>query len=135
MITIIFVFAFIINPPGHKMFRNKRTYKIILIISTFLPIVALLTLFREVKNPKISSFITFYPFIFLILYRHFENLILKKHQRHLIFKRKYHVLWRDDESDFATSSDNWFQFLISFIPIILPFGISWIIFEIIEYNG
>lgn len=133
IITIIFVFAFIINSPWHKIFRNKKTYNYILYISIFLPIVSFLTLFGEVENPRISAFVTLYPFIFLILYRHFDNLILKKYNRHLIFRRKYNVIWKDNESDYATSTDNLYQFLISFIPIILPYGIGWIIFEIIKY--
>ena len=131
--TIIFVFAFIINPPWHKILRNKKTYIIILYISIFLPIVSFLTLFGEFENPRISVFVTFYPLIFLVLHRHYDNLILKKYKRHLIFSRKYNVIWKDDESDYATSTDNWYQLLICLIPLILPYGIGWIIFEIIKY--
>ena len=133
IVTIIFVFAFIINPPWHKIFRNEKTYRIVLYISIFFPIVAFLTLFGEVENPRISVFVTFYPLIFLILYRHFDNLIFKKFNRHIIFQRKYNVIWKDDESDYATSSDSWYQFLICFIPIVLSYGIGWFIFEIIKY--
>ncbi len=133
IITIIFVFAFIINPPWHKVFRNKKKYNIILGISIFLPIISFLTLFGEVENPRISMFVTFYPFIFLLLYRHYDDLILKKYNRHLIFRREYNVIWKDDESDYATSLDDRYHFLISFIPIILPSIIGWIIFEIIKY--
>ena len=133
IVTIIFVFAFIINPPWHKIFRNRKTYNYILYISIFLPIVSFLTLFGEVENPKISVFVTFYPLIFIVLYRHFDNIILKKYNRNLIFKRKYNVIWKDDESDYATSTDNWYQFFISFCPIILPNGIGWVIFKIIKY--
>lgn len=127
------MFAFIINPPWHKIFRNKKTYNCILYISILLPIVSFLTLFGEVENQRISVFVTLYPFIFLILYRHFDNLILKKYNRHLIFSREYNVIWKDDESDYATSTDNLYHFLISFIPIILSYGTGWIIFEIIKY--
>ena len=133
IITIIFVFAFIINPPWHKIFRNEKIYRNVLYISIFLPIVSFLTLLGEIENPKISVFVTFCPLLFLVLYKRFDNLILKKYNRHIIFQRKYNVIWKDDESDYATSLDNWYHFLISFIPPILSYGVGWITFEIIKY--
>ena len=37
---------------------------------------------------------------------------------------KYNVVWKDDESDNATSTDNWYQLLVCLIPLFLPYGIS-----------
>ncbi len=133
VISIIFTFAFILHPPWHKSFRNEKTYNYFLYFSVILPIVALLTLFGKVENQKISVVITFYPIIFLLLYKYFDNRILKKYNRHLIFTVKYNVVWKDDESDYATSTDNWYHLLVCLIPIFLPYGIGWIIFEIIKY--
>ena len=133
VISIIFVFAFIVNPPWHKIFRNKKTYHFFLYFSIIFPIVSFLTLFGEIENPKISVFITFYPLIFLILHKYFDNRILNKYNRHLIFSKKYNVIWKYDESDYATSTDNWYQLLICLVPIILPYGIGSIIFEILKY--
>lgn len=129
VISIIFVFTFIINPPWHKIFRDKKTYNFFLYFSIIFPIVSFLTLFGEIENPKISVSISLYPVTFLILHKYFDNRILKKYNRHLIFSKQYNVLWKDDESDNATSTDNWFQFLICFIPLILPYGIGWLVFE------
>ena len=133
VISILFVFAFIINPPWHKIFRNKKTYNYFLYFSIVFPIVSFLTLFGEIENPKIGVFITFYPLIFLILHKYFDNRILNEYNRHLIFSKKYNVIWKDDESDYATSTDNWYQLLICLVPIILPYVIGWIIFEILKY--
>ena len=129
VISIIFVFGFIINPPWHKIFRDKKTYTIFLYFFIIFPIVSFLTLFGEIQNPKISVSITLYPVIFLVLHKYFDNRIVKKYNRHLIFSKQFNVLWKDDESDNATSTDNWFQFLICFTPLILLYGFGLLVFE------
>jgi hypothetical protein len=44
----------------------------------------------------------FYPIIYLVIYN-FDNIILKKYNRHLIYTVKYNVVWVDDESENAKS--------------------------------
>ena len=132
-LSIIFVFAFIINPPLHKIFRNKKTYNYFLFFSIILPLISFLTLFGEIEKQKLSFFITLSPLIFLLLYKYFDNRILKKFNRNIYFYNKYNVLWKDEESDYTTSTDNWFQFVISLAPLFLLYGIGWITLEIIRY--
>jgi lipid-A-disaccharide synthase-like uncharacterized protein len=54
----------------------------------------------------------FYPIIYLVFIKNFDNIILKKYNRHLIYTVKYNVVWVDDESENAKSLDNLFEFYL-----------------------
>jgi hypothetical protein len=67
------------------------------------------------------------PIIYLVIYKNFDNIILKKYNRHLIYTVKYNVVWVDDESE--ESLDNLFEFLLIMVPILIPWGLSFLILK------
>ena len=98
--------------------------------SILLPIISFATWNIDLpENEKSSAFMAFYPIIYLVMYKIFDNIILKKYNRHLIYTVKYNVLWVDDESDNAKSLDNLFEFLLIMVPILIPWGLSFLILK------
>ena len=123
--TIIFIICFIclwlfiaLYPPSHKILRKRKTYNTFLITSILSPIITLLS---YDKNDEVYSknifWGSFFFIIFILLYKYFDNYIIKKHERNLILAIKFNEFWHDDESDKQTSIELLFQILLLGIPI------------------
>ena len=54
--------------------------------------------------------------IFMLLYRYFDNYILRKYQRNLILSIRFNDFWQDEESNQQTSIELLFQLLLLGIP-------------------
>jgi hypothetical protein len=122
------MWAPMLRPPVHKILRNRKTYAGFMCFSILLPIISFVTWNIDLpENEKSSAFMAFYPIIYLVMYNIFDNLILKKYNRHLIYTVKYNVIRVDDESDNAKSLDNLFEFLLVMVPLLIPWGISLLI--------
>ncbi len=131
-ISILFIWLPLGFPSVHKILRNKKIYNSFLFLSILLPIISFATWYNGINNnQKSSSFMTFCPILFLILYKFFDNIILKKYNRHIYFYRRYNIICKDVESDYAKSIDRWFQFLVIIIPMISCGVASWIILKIL----
>jgi hypothetical protein len=129
-LSIIFMWAPMLRPPVHKILRNRKTYAGFMYFSILLPIISFATWNIDLsENDKSSTFMAFYPIIYLVIYKNFDNIILKKYNRHLIYTVKYNVVWVDDESENAKSLDNLFEFLLIMVPILIPWGLSFLILK------
>lgn len=106
-----------VYPPIHKIFRKRKTYNTFLITSILLPIITILTYNKtdEVYSKNIF-FGSFFFMIFMLLYRYFDNYILRKYQRNLILSIRFNDFWQDEESNQQTSIELLFQLLLLGIP-------------------
>jgi predicted neutral ceramidase superfamily lipid hydrolase len=130
ILSIIFMWAPMLRPPVHKILRNRKTYTGFMYFSVLLPIISFATWNIDLsEKEKSSAFMAFYPIIYLFVYKIFDNIILKKYNRHLIYTVQYNVVWVDDESDNAKSLDNLFEFLLIMVPILIPWGLSFLILQ------
>lgn len=136
LITICLGFGFIwfitlIYPPAHKILREKKTYNLFLYFSILSPIFSITAYSNEMlQNRKETLFISLYLLFFLLMYKYCDNYILKKHQRNLYFKKKYNSVWHDQESDEVESIDEWFQFGLIIIPLILCYILKYLILDL-----
>ena len=135
MITIIsLMWLFIpvfVYPPIHKIWRKKRSYNLSLIIALVLPILTILTFQNSFTTiEKQSLFFSICPILFLLFYKYYDRIILKKYNRHIYF----YVSWNlnyfidDEESGESTSLEFWLKLSL----FIFPLGICFLIIEIIN---
>lgn len=135
MITIIsLMWLFIpvfVYPPIHKIWRKKRSYNLSLIIALVLPILSILTFqnsFTTIEEQNL--FFSICPILFLLFYKYYDRIILKKYNRHIYF----YVDWSlnyfidDEESEESTSLEFWLKLSL----FIFPLGICFLISEIIN---
>ncbi|WP_428231463.1 hypothetical protein [Flavobacterium sp.] len=133
----LMLFAFIwyitlVYPPAHRILRNKKTYNLFLYFSILSPILSIIAYNNGMlQNRKETSFLSLYFLIFLIMYKYFDNYILKKNGRNLYFKIKYNTVWNDEESDKTTSIEEWFQISLTILPLLLCYFLKYIILDII----
>ncbi|RKR10738.1 hypothetical protein C8C83_2417 [Flavobacterium sp. 90] len=133
-------FAFIwyitlVYPPTHRILRNKKTYTLFLSFSILTPILAIIAYNDSMlQNRKETSFLSVYLLIFLIMYKYFDNYILKQNNRNLYFKKQYNSVWVDEESDEVTSIEEWIQFALTILPLLLCYILKYIILDVIIKN-
>jgi len=133
-------FAFIwyvtlIYPPAHRILRDIKTYRILFFFSMLLPILAIIAFNNQMlHNRKETSFLSLYLLIFLLIYKHLDNYILKRNGRNLYFTIKYNSVWNDEESDEATSIEGWFQFILTIFPLLLCYFLKYIVLDVILEN-
>lgn len=133
-------FAFIwyitlVYPPAHRILRDKKTYNLFLYFSILTPILALIAYNDNMlQNRKETSFLSMYLLIFLIMYKYFDNYILKQNNRNLYFKKKYNSVWVDEESNEVTSIEEWFQFSLTILPLLFCYILKYIILDVIIKN-
>lgn len=134
-LSFLFIWTTVlIYPSLHKILRNKRTFRVLLIISILLPIVSFLSYNEKIIwNEHTVHFYSFQLLIFLVLYKYYDNYIIKKHNRHIYFFTKYNrVLWTDEESDLITSTEFWLQYSLLLVPLIGSALFNWLILEILK---
>ncbi|MFH7002791.1 hypothetical protein [Flavobacterium bizetiae] len=121
----------IVYPPAHRILRNKKTYNIFLFFSILSPILAI-TVYNSqmLQNRKETAFLSLYLLIFLVLYKYFDNCIFKKNGRNIYFKVRYNSVWKDEESDKVTSREEWFNFILIFLPLILCYALKYLILDL-----
>lgn len=140
LITICIGFGFIwfvifVHPPAHRILREKKTYNLFLYFSILSPIFSIIAYNSEMlQNRKETLFISLYLLFFLLMYKCCDNYILKKYRHNIYFKRKYNTVWNDPESDEAQSLEEWFQFGLVIIPLILCYILKYLILDIIFKN-
>jgi hypothetical protein len=121
MFTLCFILIWLftaVYPPLHKILRKQKTYYVFLIIAIALPIVTFFSLSKNYDNNSQKIFPTFFFLIFMLLYKYFDNYILKKYRRNLILSIKFnHFFWEDNESDKQTSTELLFQLLLLGVPL------------------
>jgi hypothetical protein len=119
-----------VYPPIHKIWREKRSYNLSLIIALILPIISILT-FQNGSNTIEKQNLSFSicPIIFLLFYKYYDRLIFKKYNRHIYF----YVVWYlndfidDEESEESTSLEFWLKLSLFIFPLSICFLISQII--------
>jgi hypothetical protein len=137
---IIFALSFafvviptILFPSTHKVLRKQKEFKYILFFTISLPIFSILLLIfdpDEIENH--NSFMSLSPLFFVLLYKYYDNIILRKYGRHIyFFVRNNHVLYSDDESDESTSLELWLKLSLSIFPFLLSALINFIILDLI----
>ncbi|OXA86995.1 Uncharacterised protein [Flavobacterium hibernum] len=145
MVTISLIaslvgFAFIwyvtlIYPPAHRILRDKKTYNLFLYFSILTPILAIIAYNDSMlQNRKETSFLSIYLLIFLIMYKYFDNYILKQNNRNIYFKKKYNSVWVDKESNEVTTIEEWFQFSLTILPLLFCYILKYIILDVIIKN-
>jgi hypothetical protein len=108
-----------INPKLHKVLRDNWTYYTLLIFSFLLILGVAAALSPKLDMiEKRNSFASLCPITFLILYRQFDNYIIRKLKRHIYFRTQYSTLFVDEESKEATSIEYLFQMLLFIIPLL-----------------
>ncbi|PIF31578.1 hypothetical protein CLU81_2080 [Flavobacterium sp. 9] len=124
-----------VYPPAHRILRDKKTYNLFLYFSILTPILALIAYNDNMlQNRKETSFLSMYLLIFLIMYKYFDNYILKQNNRNLYFKKKYNSVWVDEESNEVTSIEEWFQFSLTILPLLFCYILKYIILDVIIKN-
>ncbi|MCC9061918.1 hypothetical protein [Flavobacterium piscisymbiosum] len=129
-------FAFIwyvtlIYPPAHKILRDKKKYNMLFYFSILSPFLAITAYNSQMlENRKETSFLSLCLLIFLILYKYFDNYILKKNGRNLYFKVRYNSVWKDEESDKVTTLEECFNFILIILPLILCFALKYTILDL-----
>ena len=131
-------FAFILiptvlYPPLHKILRIQNTYKSILYFTILLPIISILLLFfdsSDIQNH--NTFFSLSPLFFLLLYKYYDRLILRKYERHIYFFVQFnHSIYSDDESDDSTSLELWLKLSLTIFPFLMSAGINYLILDLI----
>ena len=110
----------------HKVLRNNRNYKILIVFSALLPFTLLLDDITSKKDIA-NSLVALSPICYLIVYKIFDKQIMSKYNRHIYFYKKYST---DQESVEST----WQEFLYQFFLFLIPFfliGIGKMIYIII----
>ena len=124
MITFLsFGFILILTevfPIGHKFLRLKHNFNQIFITSLIISILCIcLYYFTENgKTEKLNMWSPLSVVIFLLLYKLFDNIILKIYNRNLFFFIEHNRnTFDDEESEKSSFLDIVFQFLLLIIPI------------------
>jgi len=136
LITISIGFGFVwfvtlVHPPTHRILREKKTYNILFYFSISSPILSIIAYNNEMSlKRKEALFMSLYLLFFLLMYKYCDNYILKKHQRNLYFKKKYNSVWHDQESDKVESIEEWFQFGLTILSLILCYILKYLIIDL-----
>jgi len=127
ILSMFFIFIpTMIYPLSHKILQNKISYQVALIFAIVLPLMSLYIFNSSLDvTEKINSLISLSPITFLIFYKQFDQIILKRYNRHIYFSMKYSI---SKESKEATWLEWFFQMLLLFIPF-LWIGIGILIFK------
>jgi hypothetical protein len=135
LITICIGFGFVwfvtlVHPPTHRILREKKTYNMLFYFSILSPLFSIIAYNIEMSlKRKEVLFMSLYLLFFLLMYKYFDNYILKKYQRNLYFKKKYNSVWHDQESDEVESIEEWFQFGLTILPLILCYILKYLIID------
>ncbi|KOP37731.1 hypothetical protein DBB36_19170 [Flavobacterium sp. WLB] len=125
-------FITLIYPPAHVILRKKKNYNRLFYFSILSVLLSILVYNNEMpQNRKETSFLALYLLFFLLMYRYFDNYILKRNNRNLYFKIKYNSVWNNEESDEATSIEEWFQFSLTILPIILCYALKYLVLDLL----
>lgn len=129
-ISIFFiVIPTMIDPRMHKVLRDNWIYYTLLILSFLLILGVVATLSPKLDvTDKINSFASLCPITFLILYKQFDNYIIRKFKRHIYFRTQYSTLFVNEESKEATTIEYIFQMLLFIIPL-LWLVVGYVIFK------
>ncbi|MEK8181246.1 hypothetical protein WMW71_12915 [Flavobacterium buctense] len=118
----------LIFPQSHKILRNKSNYIAILVMCIVLLILSINALtITSTELEKQNALSPICPIVFLLLYKVFDKVCLKKYGRNMYFHIKHNYFWEDGESEEAT----WLEFLLQFSLLIIPFMFWWKIGPII----
>jgi hypothetical protein len=118
------------HPPTHKILRKKKTYNMLFYFSISSPIFSIIAYNNEMSlKRKEVLFMSLYLLFFLLMHKYFDNYILKKYQRNLYFKKKYNSVWHDPESDEVESIEEWFQFALTILPLLLCYTLKYLIID------
>jgi hypothetical protein len=119
ILFIIFFFVWIptfIYPRSHKILRSAKFYNYSSVVAILILILSMMKYEMLLsQNEKIQILISLSPILFLILYKQFDKIILRKLNRNIYFSTKY---LNDKESLGQTSLESLFQFTLVFIPLI-----------------
>jgi hypothetical protein len=128
-------FVTFIYPPAHKILRDKKNYSRLFYFSILSIMFSIIVYNNEMaQNRKETSFLAMYLFFFLLIYRYFDNYIIKRNGRNLYFKIKYNSVWDNEESYETTSLEEWFQFTLAILPLLLCYILKFIILDLIIKN-
>lgn len=107
----------LVYPKSHKLLDEKKYY-IIAIVLAFLVLVTYAGLeyrddFSKTIDGRESYFYFGTPLLFLLLYKVFDAIIMKKFQRHIYFRTR-------GGSDEETSKSTWLDFSFQMILCLTP---------------
>ena len=115
-------------PPTHKILRNKSTYIVILFMWFVILIISIKTLtHNSTESEKQFALSPICPLLFLMLYKVFDKVCLKRYGRNIYFQLEYNRFWEDDEADEATFLELLLQYSLLIIPLTFWWKISPII--------
>lgn len=119
ILFIIFFFVWIptfIYPRSHKILRSAKFYNYSSVVAILILILSMMKYEMLLsQNEKIQILISLSPILFLILYKQFDKIILRKLNRNIYFSTKY---LNDKESLDQTPLESLFQVTLVFIPLI-----------------
>jgi hypothetical protein len=132
-LSCAFIFIPTIFPSTHKVLRKQKEFKYILFFAISLPVFSIsLLIFDPDEIENHNSFMSLSPLFFILLYKYYDNIILRKYGRHIYFFIRYnHALYSDDESDESTSLKLWLQLSLTIFPFLLSAFINFIILDLI----
>ena len=114
---VSFLFMLFWFTPFYKYLRNSNVYFALLFLS-FLPIIYLAIRFTDFTFiPQFTAILN--PLSNLLLYKLFDNIILKKYKRHIYFYRKY-------STDIESIESTWLEFLFQMILFSSPLLLAWL---------
>jgi hypothetical protein len=118
--NIAICIATISNPLLHTVLRNSTVYSLVFIFSVILFLITVINFNRLTIDERKFSFMSLSLIIFLILYKFFDRIIIKKHNRHFHFVGLNKVvidLHYDVNERENTKLENFFQFILFAIPL------------------
>lgn len=139
MSTIIFAISFIyiwiivfIYPPWHKVLRTANVYKTLLVTSILLSLLSFLSYDPAMeKSEKDMVFAASHLMLFLILYKVYDNYLLRIQKRHIFFYVKFNSVWKDNESDASSFVEGLMQFSLVIIPLVVCYFFRWIVIDLL----
>ena len=132
IISFAFIFIPTLYPPIHKILRIQKTFKSILYFTILLPIISILFVLAGFTDFENSFFISFSPLFFLIFYKYYDGIILRKYGRHIYFFVRFnHSIYSDDESDETTSLEVWLGITLTIFPLLMSFMMKYLIIDLI----
>ena len=109
LISIFFsIIPTVLYVKSHRLLRNNLTYIIIMLLAI------LLAFLGSFLNENHYRLITLNPILFLVLYKIFDSVIVRKLKRHIYFGSRF-------ESDFEVKNATIIDLTLQFILISLPF--------------
>ena len=120
-------FSIMLFPSLHRILRNIKVYVMFLVFSIALPIASINYYGKEIiDTKKEGDLMSFYLLLYLIMYKYFDNIILKKHNRHLYFHIRNDDFWGETESMESKGIEHFYQFVLILFPAILMYGIEYL---------